>query len=146
MSFSRQKTNGGQIHNTLYLHTTFFKNKWYILYEMTWCNSSKATFLEYKNSSSFLVFPLMLYSLWAQTLNSLYMLDGWKKNENGITMAEVCQSLLILATINSNWHTSAVIPFSEQFHFFFHQSNVYKLFRVWAHSHTGSTLDVKDIH
>ena len=32
-----------------------------------------------------------------------------KKNENGITMAEVSQLPFILIEINSNWHTSAIV-------------------------------------
>ena len=40
-----------------------------------------------------------------------------------------CANYCFLAKINSNWRTSAiVIPFPVQCHFF-HQSNVYKLFR-----------------
>ena len=102
-----------------------FEKKSHYIWKMHWFHFIKN--LEKTDCSKF----QLLWTVWAQTLNSLYTLDWWKKMKcsgNGITMAEVCQLLFILVI---------VIPFPALFReisFFFHQSNVYKIFRVWAYT------------
>ena len=80
--------------------------------------------------------------LWAQTLKLLYMLDWWKKN-----CSEKCwNGMEFMGALSSHVCKyapmgSISIPFPALFRaisFFFHQSNVYKSFRVWAH--TGINL------
>ena len=75
-------------------------------------------------SCDVLIFIIFIHWSWISCyLANGYTNDWWKKwncSGNGITVAEVPQLLFILGKIKSNWRTSAtVIPFPEQFHFFF---------------------------